>query len=150
MLSTTPLAALTAAITKLNKEKNTKILTIIGVARLALLIALLVPLARTLSTVGTAIAFLAANTLIMPIALKHLTNTGRTIATMWMLHIATATLLYLIPINEVVAAVTAIALSIAAMHLTKITTINELRNTLKTAVNTLLQRHRETPISKHP
>jgi len=150
MLSTAPLATLIAAITKLNKEKNTKTLSIIGVARLALLIALLVPLARTLGTVGTAIAFLVANVLIMPIALRHLPNTGRTIATLWTLHIATATLLYLIPINEVVAAIAAIALSIAVMHLTKTTTINELYDTLKTAVNTLLQHHRETPISKHP
>ena len=33
MLSIAPLAALIASITKLNKEKNTKTLTIIGVAR---------------------------------------------------------------------------------------------------------------------
>ena len=97
MLSTAPLATLTAAITKLNKEKNTKALAIIEIARLIALIALLPPLTKTLGITGVATAYLAANTLLLPIALKHLPTTLKTVAIPWILHIATAILSSLTP-----------------------------------------------------
>ncbi len=137
LLSITPLIALTATITKLNKERKTKTLAFIGAIRLILLMALLVPLTRSYGTLGTAIAFLAANTLTLPIALRHIPNTLKTIVIPWKLHIAAMLFSYLTPVNEPITAITAMAASIIVLHLTKTITVSELYNTLKTAANTL-------------
>jgi len=140
MLSIAPLATLTAAITKLNKEKDTKMLTIIGAARLALLAVLLVPLAKIFGIVGAAMAYFAANTLLLPIALKHLPTTVKSMATLWGIHIATALLSYASAANELATAAVLTPASIAAIYVARIVTLNEILNTLKTAINTLLRK----------
>ncbi|MCD6488211.1 MAG: oligosaccharide flippase family protein [Desulfurococcales archaeon] len=147
MLSIAPLAALTASITKLNKEKNTKMLTVVGVARLTLLIALLVPLTKTLGITGAATAYLAANTLLLPIALKHLPTTAKSVATLWTIHIATTLLSYASLAGEVTTAIALVIVSIAAIHVARIVTVNEILSTLKTAITTLLRKHRERTIA---
>ena len=98
---------------------------------------MLVPLARTLNMVGTAIAFLVANTLLLPIALKHLPTTAKSVATPWGIHIATALLSYVSPAGEVATAIVLSIASIIAIHSAKIVTVNEVCNTLKTVINTL-------------
>ncbi len=137
LLSIAPLTALTAAITRLNKEGERRVLAIVGVARLVLLIALLAPLTRAYGALGAATAFLAANTLTLPIALRYLPNALRAIATPWTLHTATMLISYLAPLNELIVAAIAVVASIAVLHLTRTITIDELYNTLRTATSTL-------------
>jgi len=140
LLSITPLTVLTATITKLNKERKTNMLVAMGVLLLSLLVALMIPLTKFFKTEGAALAFLIANTTLLPIALKHLSTTAKTIAIPWTLHITTAILSTLTPLNEILLAIAAVTLTTIAIHTTKIATLNELHTIAKLAVNTLLQK----------
>ncbi|MCS7385816.1 MAG: hypothetical protein NDF55_03610 [archaeon GB-1867-005] len=62
LLSLTPLAVLTATVTKLNKERRTSMLVAMGALLLSLLAALMIPLTKLFKTEGAALAFLTANT----------------------------------------------------------------------------------------
>ena len=140
MLSVTPLATLTAAITKLNKEKNTKALATIGIARLIALIALLLPLTKTLGIAGAATAYLMANTLLLPIALKQLPIATKNMAALWSLQVASALLSYVAPVSEVATTIMLTTTSIVAMHIARIATLNEIFSIVKTAISTLLRK----------
>ena len=142
MLSITPLATLTATITKLNKETNTKMLTTIGVVRLAILVAILPSLTKTLGITGAATAYLVANALLLPVALRHIPGAYRSIAILWGVHIMAVLLGCTSPVNEPATAIALTMMSIIAVHTARIATVNEILNTLKTAVNSMLRKPR--------
>lgn len=140
LLSIAPLTALTTAITKLNKEGQTKSIAVIGVARLVLLIALLPPLTGMLGIQGAALAFLTTNILLIPLVLRIEPVIAKSLLALWGIHLALALLFYIAPLSELVKAVGALVLAPMLMHVTNTFTLNEFYSTLKVIVNTLYHR----------
>ena len=143
LLSITPLVTLNAVIVKLNKEKETRKLTMIGVSRLALLVLLIPPLTMLFGVEGAAASFLIANSVLLPMALKHLHNATRNIAVLWVLPAIIAILAPIASADELLMAIIAAIISFATMHLVKITTLQELHSILRIAMDTLAQRGRQ-------
>ena len=140
MASVAPLATLTAAIAKLNKEGRARSLAAIGIARLATLLALLVPLTKLLGSSGAALAYLAANAILLPIALKQLPRASIAVATLWGVHVATALMSYASPVNEVATAAILTTASIAALRLARVTTASEVLHVVRTAVSVVTRK----------
>lgn len=138
ILSLTHLTALTAVIMKLNKDGETKALAAIGFSRLATLIALLIALAKTGGIMGVATAFLLSNAVFMPAVLMIIKESWRWLMTLWGIHMTLISLNYVIPMNEILAVIILTPLSLMAMQLTKVVTISELIEVLKTILNELL------------
>ena len=87
-LSVAPASAVTAAIVRLNKDARRIPLAALGAGRLALLLALLPPLARAHGATGAAAAYLIANTLLLPAALHYLPGAARPVLLLWLAQLA--------------------------------------------------------------
>lgn len=135
LLSLTPLTTLDMVIFKLNKSGQKKKLTLIGLGRLSILVALLALLTRFMGMNGVAVAFLIANATLIPSALIIEPNIGRLLTCLWSIHGAIAFFAIITPINEAAKAIIALLVSIAVMHFLKIFTFNDYQNILRIMLN---------------
>ncbi|MCD6458263.1 MAG: hypothetical protein J7K82_05375 [Thermoproteales archaeon] len=101
------------------------------------MVALLPILTKIIGVEGAAVAFLLASALLIPFGLKIEPRISRSAAILWSIHLSVAIFATLAPVNELVSAVIALAASTALMHITKIYTITEYWNTVKTVMNTI-------------
>jgi len=133
LLSIAPLTALTTAIMKLNKEGDTRGLTVIGLARLILLITLLPLLVGMLGLEGAAVAFLLSNTLPLPLIVRRVKIIHSLIGLWGIQTILTLAVpaMNILGLKELTLAIPLTLLSIAIMHIFKIYTVNELLATIK-------------------
>ena len=138
LLTVTPVTVLTAVTNKLNKEYKRKEIAIMGAIRLATLLVLIYPLATRYSVEGAAAAYLAANILPLPLAYRYMPRSLPPSLILWMLQAGIPLGLSLLRIHSIASLVLAPFLSIAAIHLLRVASINEMSNTLRLAVTTLL------------
>ena len=136
ILSLTALAAVSAAIMKLNREKSIGSIAVIGLARLTVLVSLTPMLAKLYGIEGVSIAFLLANLIAFPIAVKHLPGSLSMLVKLWLLHLAIALVSYTIHANELLVAALAIPASFIIVC-TQIASLSELKQVLKIAISTL-------------
>ena len=140
LLSLPPLTALTSAIMSLNRRGDIKGLAAVGLIRLAVLTALLPPLTHYAGLLGASLAYLAANTTPLPIALKNI-DIGHNLLKLWGIQ---ATLILTSAslsnyVGELPAAAFLTIATIPLMHATRTYSIQELTRTLRTAIVHLLR-----------
>ena len=136
LLSIAPLAALTAAVSRMNKEGDTRRLATLGLLRLALLLALLPPLSRSMGTVGAALAFLVSSAAATAYATRAEPGVARPLALLWPMH-AAAALLGLLPFDHLALATLLAIASLGAMHATGVMGLGELAGVLRLALATV-------------
>jgi len=144
-LTIPPTAVATAALVKANKEGRHSTIAALGIVRLTTLLALLPPLARIAGTDGVALAYLAANITPLPIAVKEIPGTLKTLTVTWgtqtMLTLATLTLTpNPTPTQAVALALTAAATILAATHATKTANLKEIAGIITTIARKALSK----------
>lgn len=143
LLAIPPLVALNATLYSLNRLKSLKALAILGITRLAILIAVLVGTVRVWGIVGAAVAFLVANIATLPVALKFVKYEGmiKNLMINWGLLTALTVPAMLIPTyNGLLTATTATIASVAILHITKVMRVSEVINVAKIIATDFLRR----------
>ncbi len=122
LLSVVPLVAVQAAVNILNKRRDKKRLIIIGSARLVVLIAAILLLARPLGLDGAALSFLFANLAALPLAFRILGHGARVTLSTWGLQLLFAPLYFLglSPLSEFLAGLIAASTSTLVVHVLSI------------------------------
>ena len=131
LLSIIPSSTLMTLITKLNHEGETLKLTVIGTSLLLVLIVLMIPLTKLLRDEGAALAFLAANTLLMLVTIRYLPNAVKNVGILWSTHLSLALLSYLALVNEFFMSIIAVTVSATILLASKIIMLNEINQILK-------------------
>ncbi len=142
-LTIPPTAIATAALMKANKEGRHSTIAALGIVRLTTLLALLPPLARVAGTDGVAIAYLAANITPLPIAVREIPRTLKTLTVTWgtqtTLSLATLTLTPNPTLTQAAAlALTAAAITLAIIHATRTANLKEIAGIITTTAKKTL------------
>lgn len=139
VLSMAPLAFLTAAITRYNKEGEPRPIAVIGVVRLATLVLLLPPLTKLAGVEGAAVAYLASTIAPIPLAARSL-RARRALLVNWSLHAIAALAPTLAGIPQLLGSLSAAMASVAVLHLTNTLRLGEIVDTIREAAKSLMGR----------
>ena len=145
-LSIVPSITVSTAITKLNSEKNLRMLIVVGLFRLITLFILMFLLSAIWSISGAAIAYLIANLIALFPALRALNeDVTRLFTKIYLIHIALILPSTILSVQGLIPGALASIISILTIIVLKILTRKDMKFIIRSLLNTILRRE----ISNH-
>jgi hypothetical protein len=127
-----------AATIKLNKEGRRKELLLIGLLNLIALLILIYPFTKYLSAEGTALSFLLASIVPLPLAYRHLQGVLTPSIIFWSLQALIPSILLIIKTPPQIAGLLSPILVILISHIIGVSSVREFIETIKFALNRAL------------